>query len=689
MEGNILDINGIEVPIEEKLNMEWYSPYTDPIEVVLGANNKINPYGKFNMPFNAIASEKLNRALGHLNIPSLEGRSFKVYGVKLRSDGYTLDTGYLKVNNVGLNVNTGVAKYKANVFFEQSKFKDAIRNKKVSDLAMSGIKQIPKNPIGKNLYPFTPYNGKADFEIQRGLHPEYGYTFQKLSGQIADRFAFFEQFKDYESGSTSPIHVDPYPYEAICATSVWASEVVNGVHDADYIAFPSFWAQKNDEPMLCNHWEDAKNRFYTFRIKEDVSHVNVGPQDGVDPGYEWKERVVDLELFDNPLVPCYYYHQVLKHCFSEHGYELLGDSFIDTDHFKRLYLRNTYSIKHVSQFLISANDNSRTFTPFFIEENTEVNPKNHLPGMSIDDFLKNFMVRFSCRFVFKGNKVSIEYNELEKVQREIKNYHPEIDFEERDSGVKIEYDTSIDDVYNLLDLSPFPGAVSFKQAIYGEAKRDVTIKIPPVLNEQYDLIFYTPVTTNGYSDETTTIPVHLPSTKNPLTGYAFPSSYVFQAHSTYVDGTYPTGDENVVIRIKYDDCDEQEPIPANTGDHALAFFYGMKTQYAGTANELTLPFSGPFEWLAFDPSTPLGTWNLALNLENGVIPTFMRLWVNLYQCPETIILYADEDFGKLIDHKWNQLVLWRGQLLYIGAMYFDLPLTQMPKYECFRVNRIQ
>lgn len=688
MEGNSLDINGIEVPIEEDLNMEWYSPYNDPIEVVLGANNKINPYGKFNMPFHAIASEKLNRALGHLNIPSLEARSFKVDNVKLRSAGYTLDTGYLNVNSVGLNVNTGVAKYKANIFFEQSKFRDAIGEKKVNELAMSGIKQIPKNPIGKNLYPFTPYNGKADFEIQRGLHPEYGYTFQKIGGYMADRLRMFKQFDFHELGTTYAITQNPYPYEAICATSVWAADVVNGVHDADYITFPAFWAQKNDEPMLCNHWEEAKNRFYTFRIKEDVSGVNVGPQDGVT-SYPWTEVITDLEVFDNPLVPCYYYHQVLKHCFSEHGYELLGDSFIDTDHFKRLYLRNTYSIKHISQFLLGANDGSRTFTPFFIEENTEVNPKNHLPGMTINDFLKNFMVRFSCRFVFKGNKVTIEYNELEKTQREIKSYHPEIEFTKRDSDVKIAYDTSIDDVYNLLDASPFPGAISFKEATYGEAKRDVTIKIPPVLNEQYDLVFYTPVTTNGYSDETTAIPVHLPSTKNPLTGYAYPSSYVFLAHSSYIDGIYPTGDENIVLRIKYDDCDEQEPIPANSGDHALAFYYGMQTQYTGTANELTLPFSGPFEWLAHDPSTFLGAWNLTLNMEKGIIPTFLRLWINLFLCPETITLYANEDFGKLIDHKWNQLVLWRGLLLYIGVMYFDLPLTKMPKYECFRVNRIQ
>lgn len=685
MSDNSIIIEGEEIPVDETISMEYYSPFVDNNEVVIGSNS-INPRGKFSLPTKIKGNKELNRALGFLNLPSIASRNYTVGNARLKSRGVMLDQGYLKVNMAATNLNTGVSDYDVIAVFESSIIATLLKDKKVNDLAMSGIKQIPKNPINKNLYPFNGYKDKVDFDIALHLNPDVGYGHYddpSATGWRTHTFNLLQDFAEFEDGEPfwqpgdpltghAALENNPYPYEAIMATNVWCADVVKGIHDADYLCFPSFASFIDDEATICNYWDEFHERFYGFNAKtgQVESDSNIG---------YWLS-------FENPLVPCYFYHQVLKHCFSEFGYNLLPNEIIDSEHFKRIYIQNTHNIVRESQFVfLSSVFNVDKTIPFRIQEDTEVNPKNHLPDIPILDFLRDFMTRFCAHFSFNGKDVTIVFNDLEKIQREIKDYNPYVEFEAVSAqGLNLSYDHGNDDAHDA--NPPASYGVWILEDAWRKGKKDIEITIPKVAMKKVDIYRAFAINSNSHFDARDIFSCLIPVTYNRITGYPL-ASYVYD----WIDAfNYGPGNDRYWT-FKFIDADEPEIIPPNNAYSSLSFYYGIQELDLNSFTHKYLAGSY-WNWLWKDltnyppTQTIYGDWDLTISSDSGIVKTFWRLFEKLYAAGEVTKIRADEALDIINNHKFNQCVLWRGQMLYIASIQFDLPLTEMPKYDCYRIQ---
>lgn len=669
MEGNRILIQGEEIAIDEKVSMEFYSPFIDNTQVLIG-NNSINPRGKFSLPVTLKGNNKLNKLLGYLNLLSANQKKYKIEDVVLLSDGHKVEVGFIEVGKVSTNISTGNADYEMTTFFEQSKYSDLIEGKKVSNLKMSGIKMIWANPDNINLYPFNDFRSRSNLDIVMFLNPDLGYSYHFGDNYSTDTFDLLFNYQLFEDGlppstpsfTGSPIWTNPYPYRAIMSTNVWASEVMLGLHDNDYICFPNFSAKRGDAPISCNQWDEANNRFYAFR-----------PADGNAVSNHCGNWV----SFDNPIIPCYFYHKVLKHCFSEFGYVLKGDAFIDSEHFQKIYLQNLFSIIRESQMVILddiSSSGSLKDIPFIFQENSQLNPANHLPEMTIKEFLNDFMTKFCCRFVFNENEVSIEYNELEKIQREIKSYGNNIEFKYRNEhGLKLSFDTSSDTIYDELN-NPLLGS-------FNGGSTEIKMKIPPVVNGVVTQNFATKDGDSiNYYYGSRDIDTSIPRSNNEVCGQPT-ISYVYKFTGMYTDGS---GQQHAPF--EFIDVDEPDVIPNNGQFSPVGFYYGLMRFNPGTANDILYPYASWSNKLNEALPDIIGPFNLAIITDYGFIKLWWRLMVNVYACPDIETIDANELWPDIINHKYNQCVLFRGQQFYIASMKFDLPITQMPKYECYRIE---
>ena len=452
--GNWIEKNNIRIAVPAEIALQTNSPLDDKTYVFY-AGNKQSSRGDNTYPFTIRLSQQALVALGMPHIIQKISTGYRQTGWTLYSDGTLVDTFTLLFTSIERDLNGNDIICEVMLFNAVSDFVNAINNKNVNDLQMDGVRVI--EDLVDAVTPFNYYTAP----IYPGATPPAIVPDKAWGGVISN----FTISPPSNSGSPSNAEFSLICIQAtssnpadLCGTSTadYAAIVtLNGDPGADkngdYICFPPvFVTDDQNADSWINFWDPTGGHYYPCvgSIPDQSSSVTIYAQN-------------IYQDYGNHIVPMYYYHQVLRHCFSEFGYTLKDESgILNDEHFKRMVLVNNFDILNALTVTFTNLDgSSKTRTVGYWQLPTLINPKNHLPADSIQAFLNDCMVKFNCYFEFQGQTVYIRFSDFKTVARELKNFNPKYkESNTLDSGVTIAYDFPADKQYDniakIKDITP-------------------------------------------------------------------------------------------------------------------------------------------------------------------------------------------------------------------------------------------
>lgn len=424
MNNNHIEIGDVKIAIDEKIAISFNSALADREEIVFDNTEKINPRGPVLYPINIKSSAEANKALDYIAHPQKKGSNPKIENVLLYSDGELIDRGMIEVLQAKTNEHVRHQEEYSINFMTQylGNYMDLIDGKTLKDLQMHEVIEIPDNLLDDtSTYMYT----SLELPV-KDIFANPGILGDELIIDVALRniplpYRYDQEGLWYE-----------YPHEYLASTAIFIEQYLTT--PSEYFCFPSVFCPKNislKDDTWINFYDngliaDYKYPTYVKRlIDTGINYSGTTTSgSGVSDPNTWK--YLEYEALRNAIVPMYYYHQILRHCFSEFGYEL-SDEFIDDEVFKTITLFNSYDILERELLWLGNIYNQPDISThvWYHEKRTEINPKNHLPDIEIKEFLRDFMMKFNCSFVFEGKKVKLAFQKLENVGQTIENVHPE------------------------------------------------------------------------------------------------------------------------------------------------------------------------------------------------------------------------------------------------------------------------
>lgn len=684
------------IRLPDQLPIEYNSPFVDASEIYIG-NTRKNPRGAYNISENVLLPNSVLNIMKMPHLLSIRNRTWKFQGAKLRSGGRIIDSGNAEVLKIKRNLDNGTAIADLTILFNNSDFLEAIGEDTLHDLQLGGIIPIPSNPVNEDIWPWTDYNNQISKEI-RWLGDNH-YT--NL----------------------------PYSDECCLATNVWATNVVINGHD--YVCFPSFKGRRSDNEddiVICNMWDNDNSNLYGYN---NLYMINGTPINGFT-------EIADKKSFRNPIIPCYYLHQVIRHCFKDYGFSLQFDPMLDDEYFKSIALLNTYSIVRESIVYLSGLRHGVTISgvtqpltnypkddtnAFLMQESTEINPINHLEKIGIKEFLQDFCLNFGCRFnITPDRKVYIERLELEKTSKVHENIHPEPEIiSTKFEGFQLKYNLSKDDSLAPIDKfskfltslretdsRPFSPILSSNEygldrslnTVENEAlekylnnlipytvestKKVYEISIPPAACSLFHYPKYalTDAYNHKYTEDDTGSNAWMPFIDSILQEFE-PDFYNY-----FVDGIIDKDDsDGDGIRDYYLKLNNlgyvQGEAPAGNPIMLKTIYHGLVPDSGWIS--MVYPYASNHNFKPGSP-TSLGWFHLGLLGSQGVIETFIRLMMKVWLSPEYHLLRLAITWDDILSKKWNQCENIRGIKYYVSKYKFNTPIYGLVEAECYPLN---
>lgn len=695
MKGNTIEINGVQFAIEEELDLEYYSPFIDLEEIVIQGET-INPRGNYTMSFALKGTPELAIALQMPQLLQKRNRVSTFNNCVLRSNGILIEKGNVSITTITGNINNGKWQVECNFFNDGGGYTTVVGEKNVRDLTLCG-----------DIYIVPSYG--SILGLMTAMHaalPSYFYDENGPGGPFTPNTAInakrgFDVWRWVYDNLT--------PDQLQCLS--WYAKLINqGLEPADYLAddvaafisapalgyfvFPSYygeWDGAETESLHCilNHFNNNfGNPFLGF--KSTLLPI----------GEDW----VSYIPLRNQLVPMFYYHQVLKHCFSEFGYELQGELLEDAQ-FLKLILPNTYSILKEEVLCVEnlwgTNDTDQNM--LYCQNEITISPKNHLPDMSVVDFLRDFMLKFNVYFKFDGKIVTITGNTLGKASKAYNDLHPEyISEPTKSNGVIVKYqfdtgDTSYTKQKNFTETIDTKIVESVDESIlpdldegdkYLQNNLNSISKKNSSADNGYDLLvsnLVPYVTGKDKTFESELTPVEM-AVLNYNQEKAVDVESFMNAYLPYF-GHQPTYHDVKLYQLKWiafhstsGDYDEFEIInkgewSLNEGDSEkkIAIYHGLQQtlQSAG--------FSYDYPYMAFHNYAPitggdvkLGNWHLGWLGAEGLIAVHWRDWINVFSGWK-VTFRLPLTWENIRNQDWSGSDIIRSSKYYINAIKFKLP----------------
>lgn len=680
----------VSVRLSDQLPVEYYSPFVDAAEIVIG-NTRKNPRGAYNISENVLFSKEALQALKLPHLLSKRNRMWKIPGAKLRSDNRLIDSGSVEMLKMRPHLDTGAVKADLTILFNNSDYLEAIGDKTLHDLTMGGNIFIPKNPDNESLWPWDGYQSNLSQRIQY-VGPD---TWLNL----------------------------PYSDKALLGTNWWAKEVVLNGHDL--VCFPSFKGRRSDnedDVVICNWWDDENQNFYGYSNEFQTNATYVAQL----------AFIANRKSYRNPIVPCYYYHQVIRHCFSEFGFTLDNDWLLDDQYFKKLHLLNNFSIVRESILYLTGLKNETGGQPLtafdtddtnalLIQEDTEIKPQNHLAKTSIKEFLQDFCLNFGCRFKITGDrKVIVEHLELEKISRNIEKFGPEPEIiSTRFEGFQLKYNLSVDSSLEKIDgfkkyitslretnsqpFSPVLGVNEYgldrslntvensSLSLYlnnlipytvDSDKKSFEIAIPPAACSlfHYPKFDFVDSAHHKYSPDDTGDNAWMPFIDSILLENE-PDFYNFYVPGIDDDDADGDGIQNyylVLTHVGLVKGEIADGIPVNL----KCFYHGLRpssgwitTVYPYASNHNFKPGDG----------ISLGWFHLGLHGSEGIIKKFLKDMMLVWMAKEYHAFKLPMNWDDIISKKWNQCENIRAVKYYVSSYKFNTPIVGLVTAECYPI----
>lgn len=686
MRGNFLEIGGEFFAIDGEIDLEFYSPFIDAEELVVQGES-INPRGNYIMPMELTGTPQLAKALHNPQLLQLRNRVSTITGVVLWSDGLRLDTGKFDIQQVPGNLNTREWKVNGQFYNDAAAYAEAVSDINLRQLTLCGeisilgrtIRELctlmhdayPNDFQDNSAFPIVNFNMKDFLYVRRGMDILQWVYDNIPSAQLQATHWYANMINEGD---------EPYDDETETATVT--------APGLGYFVFPSYYGV----------WDGAE----TESLHSILNHYTyTGFMDELKPvGENW----VKYTALRNQVVPMFFYHQVLRHCFSQFGYTLQGDLLEDED-FLKLILPNTYSILQEEvlrvENLFGTNDEDQDL--LYCQPVAVINPKNHLPDWSVLDFLRDFMLKFNVYFDIKGSTVTIKGNTLHNPSNAYDRLSPKVISEPKKAqGATVKYkfetsDTSYDGQNNFKEtisiaivesvgssiVASLTNGDKYLQNNFNGIRRKNTYATDQNEAVVNNLVPYVTGTDKTFESELT--PVEMAelnyNTLNDPAGEEFVNSYLpyFGHNPTYYDIS--------TVKIKWtsyssgDNWDVFEIIGGagwelNEGDSEkkIAFFHGMQK----TLQSNTIGFSYPY--MAFHNYAPrisgsdvkLGNWHLGWLGSEGLIAVHWREWINVFSGWK-IIYELTLTWQHIRTHNWAGSDVIHSGKYYISSIKFKMP----------------
>ena len=329
----------------------------------------------------ATAWESLTK-LGMTALEYDQPRGKFISGFEIYSDGNLIKRGRMRIHTIKKNLNDASQDIVELDFQEYiDVLYDIFKDKKVNELVMDGVRVIEGDEVPPAILGFDGGGGGG------------GFVYRSTP-----------RFK----------------------TSEYAADIT--LNGDDYICFPSLYFEKalqeNTMNGYANWWDDGL-QIYPWG------------QDLTAPGDLYGSVIV----YNNHLIPCYYYYKVLEHCFTENSLTLENSSLFN-DYFKKAILENNCSI--LKQHVAISTDG---IPQYYAQMTTEINPKNHLPDISIVEFLRDLQKSFNGHFEVNDSIVSFVLNKSNNITDISDNITEDVSLEMNTNyGIQLSYIFDKDDV---------------------------------------------------------------------------------------------------------------------------------------------------------------------------------------------------------------------------------------------------
>lgn len=439
MKGNTIEINGEMIQVEGAFEMELYSPFVDSTAIRMPSGSFVNPRGGYTLPFKS-KDKKLDTLTNHADKLSSQGGVTTFDNIRILSNGITIDKGSVIVQNITRKFNARDKEYALTFLNSNAQYKNAINGLKLTGLQMDGIRTINNPSLPGRIIPgmaletipepvlYVPGTGSGTSSplpastdtLVTTICIEYLLAYLKdITGSLLwvaldqpapgimnlqvsvdlsaatgpSGYCIFANFTEGSFSAFSIQGITDY------ANTIIAGGDPNADDNGDYICFPMYGvmgdiAETDSCLGFLNYTNGLSNAMPAY-ITQEFDNITAGV------------KFINYVPCRNQVVPMFYYHQVLRHCFSEFGFTLQGDLLEDAN-FKKLILPNVYSILKEQVYQLNTLSTSNIFNALYCQLPTQLIPANHLPDMLISDFIADFMLRFQCYFDIDGTVATIK-----------------------------------------------------------------------------------------------------------------------------------------------------------------------------------------------------------------------------------------------------------------------------------------
>jgi hypothetical protein len=413
-------------------------------------------------------------------------------------------------------------------------------------------------------------------------------------------------------------------------TTDWATDIVLNGHD--YLCFPTCHIE-DEHYEFVNIWDAVNNEIQVFQINPMPS----GAGNRVNP--------------ISTILPMIYYHQVLRHCFSEFGYILKGD-LLDNAYFKKHVIANNFSPMKQRRLTLLNLDTGMPENDQYTELDTEIVPGNHLPDITIKEFVNDFMIKFGAAFDIKGNEVYIKQLNGKPVlkgnQKQTPNY---IKLKADSKLVRLFYEYSDEEKENY----PTEIIADFEQG------KDVELspKLRPVWQGEFRL---GPALAQIYCAD-----LKVGVNKFAIENYGkfeFPPFSSLPVEATFF--------------IDINGTAEDIPNP---------LLMGVYHHLQNNVSSQVFPYMSHDNRLHNISNDVIGDWSLEWQNEDdyGLVDIFLKNWLRIMNSNSKRLFYFNDSYLEYLENDWETFKIIGNQEYYIAKKRAQLPLRKEVEYECYKV----
>ncbi len=419
------------------------------------------------------------------------------------------------------------------------------------------------------------------------------------------------------------------------ATNLYCSDILIN-NSSPYYTFPTM--KVDDEHYeYVNLWDDNNSKFRVVKVEGPI--LGIGNDIVVVGG----------------LVPMFYYKAVLKACFEEFGYKL-QDDFIESFDFGKLVIVNNNCI--LKQRVLQLYDElvglpDPLINEQYCELDTVISAKNHLPEITIKDFLNDFMICFGASFDIKNDVVKVKQlkgNSVKKNTDVAPRYIREIN---KKQPFTLKYDYSEDQLKFNLDC--------VEDYSTGEGIEYISQLVP---------VFHDLNNADGF-------------------GTAFMADMRLGVNKTPVErwdaliqsGSPPLFPIDAINTLDpFHVMDENIEMPKMKGIfHGLtntgysSYTYPVMNAYAAVDDQ-TLVYTNGFSLFWLDVNSNL-----------GLIEVFLKHWIRIQNSEIKDIFYFNDSYLEYLENDWENFKIIGNQEYYIAKKRAQLPLRKEVEYECYKL----